>query len=524
MKKGYSLIFLLALTLLSHSVNAQLACALDPGWDTDGKLVADGSRLGENIIVQPDGKVLVSCNPFGDSYAYIKRYNPDGSLDASYGTAGQFTVQVAERRTDIDGMVLHNGTLYICGSTTTDIGGTNTYVYAAAIQANGGWENGFGTGGVKKFNSGITDFYIAGDIGVDGNGKIYMAGLEWLDNAFVVRMNTSGVLDASWDGDGVAFFATNNTDHWFEVIDLDFDKAGKVLIAGKKYKANNGSSIPVFWNVMIARFNSNGSLDGGFATGGVGLYSSGATNLDEGRRIQVTAQNDYVVIGNTYDGVDYDYSIVKVLNTGMVDPAFGNAGWSINDLELNNEMEYCLTGALLPDGRILATGNQGSGDTVHFALLALTPSGVRDNAFAPNGLFMNIFNQNNNSSSSGLALTSDGKIYLGGYTRTCANGVCGPLYMALSRYVGGTPSVSMSDPNALQFKIYPNPAHSGQQVQLQTVDADALVAVSLIDMSGREFAINPAGASFVLPDLCKGLYICRLQTDAGVVMSRLLVE
>ncbi len=61
-------LFTLTLILLTLTVQPQQPCALDPGWDTDGKLVADGSRPGDNIVVQPDGKVLVGCNPFGDSY------------------------------------------------------------------------------------------------------------------------------------------------------------------------------------------------------------------------------------------------------------------------------------------------------------------------------------------------------------------------------------------------------------------------------------------------------------------------
>jgi uncharacterized delta-60 repeat protein len=526
MKQRYAhALCLLALTLLTHTaLQAQQACALDPAWDTDGKLVADGSRLGDHIVVQPDGKILVACNPFGDSHAYVKRFNPDGSVDASYGTNGSFSVQVAERRTDIDGMALHDGILYLCGSTTTDIGGTNTYVYAAAVETNGGWHNTFGTGGVRKFNTVGADYYTAGDIGVDANGKIYVTGLEWLDNIFVVRLHANGTLDNAWDGDGAAYVATNDANKWFEINDLEFDKNGQVLITGKKYKANNGSPGPAFWNLMVARFTSSGSLDGSFATAGIGLYNSDLDNFDEGKRIAVTPSNDYVVIGNTYDNVDYDYSVVKVLQTGVVDPAFGTAGWSVNDLEMNNEMEYCLNGMVMADGRILATGNQGSGDTVHFSLLALTPTGQRDNAFAPNGLFVNIFNQNNNSSSSGMAMTDDGKIYLGGYTRTCVNGNCGPLYMALSRYFGGTPAVGVDAPHDITVSVFPNPVMAGQQLRIQGVDMGDVHEITLTDMSGRVVAMQPAGDRFTVPAVAAGIYLYRIVAAEKVYTSKVVVR
>jgi uncharacterized delta-60 repeat protein len=518
-------LFLLALTLtLSLTMQAQQACALDPAWDTDGKLVADGSRIAEAMVVQPDGKLLVACNPFGDSYSYIKRYNTDGSLDLSYGLGGSFQVQVAERRTAIEAMVLHNGTLYICGSTTTDIGGTNTYVYAGAITANGAWENSFATGGVKTFNSGLTDFYTASDIGVDANNKLYMTGLEWLDNLFIVRMSLTGNLDNSWDGDGVALLGTGNVDHWFEVNDIDFDKAGKVLITGKKYKANNGSAITPFWNVLVARYNSNGSLDGSFATGGIGLYNSAPSDFNEGRAIKVTPANDYVVIGNTYDGTDYDYTVTKVLSNGVLDPAFGNAGWSKNDLKFTQADEYCLTGALMSDGRILCTGNQGSGDTVHFALFMLHPDGSRDQTFAPNGLFLNIFNQNNNSSAQSMAVGADGKVYLGGYTRTCANGTCGPLYMALSRYLGGVPAVSVAPAQESTINLYPNPASPGQLLRFHGIDAADVVAAHLIDVTGKAVSIDLFASQLHIPSLPAGVYFCKLETVDAVIVRRLIIR
>lgn len=308
------------INLLPFPVVAQTPCSLDPTWDTDGKLVADGSRIADHMLVLPDGKLLVACNPFGDSYAFLKRFNTDGSLDVTYGSSGQMTIQVAERRTDIDGMAYHNGVVYLVGSTTTNIGGTNTYVYAAATTENGAFVSTFGIAGVKKFNSGITDFYTASDIVVDANGGIFVAGLEWLDNLFVMKITATGALNASWDGDGVAFIPTNNNDHWWDVYDMELDKNGQVLIAGKKYRANNGSTIPAFWNVLVARFNGNGTLDPTFASNGIGLYNRDPSHFDEAKSIMVTAANNYVTAGISYMGSDYDYSATGIFMMAPLTP------------------------------------------------------------------------------------------------------------------------------------------------------------------------------------------------------------
>lgn len=503
--------------------NSQSSCSLDPAWNGDGRLVADGSKIAEHIIALDNGQVLVACNPFGDSYAYLRRYNADGSQDLSFGTNGKFTVQVAERRTDIDDMRLHNGKIYLCGSTTTDIGGTNTYVYAAALDENGtAYDAGFGTAGVKKFNSGLSDFYTASAIKIGPDGKLYMAGLEWLDNLYVVRMSLNGTLDPTWDLDGRAFVQTGNANHWFELNDMAIGDDGKVVVAGKKYKANNGSSITPFWNLLTIRFNTNGSLDNGFASGGIGLFNSNPTDFNEANSISIGPGGSYVLTGNTYDGQDYDYTALKLDASGSPDLTFGNGGWSVNDLEAANRMEYSLSGMLLSDGRVMITGNEGSGDTVYFSILMLNPDGSRDLNFAPNGLFKHIFNQNNNSSSSGMALSQDGRIVLGGYTRTCANGVCGPLYMALSRYFGGTPMVAISAPIQDEMHFYPNPIHAGGLLRLDA--EEQFEEIEMMDLSGKAWTLKGAGNAFQLPELPKGLYLIRTMSQPGEAAFKILVD
>ncbi len=507
------------------SVFTQTPCSLDPTWDTDGRLVADGGRYSGAMLVLPDGKLLVACNPNNDSYAYLKRYNLDGSVDMTFGSSGLRIVQVAERRTDIDAMVFHNGIIYLVGNTTTDVGGTNTYVYAAALTQNGIFVNTFGVTGVKKFNSGNTDLYKATDILVDANGKILIAGLKSFDNLYVMKITTTGAMDASWSNDGIAFIPTNNSDHWWDLYDMELDKNGQVLITGKKYRANNGSTIPAFWHVFVARWNANGTLDNTFATNGIGLYNSDPTHFDEAKSIMVTAANNYVTAGITYMGSDYDYSALGILHNGAINPNFGVNGWSINDLLHGQDSENCLNATMLPDGRILQTGNQGSGDTVHFALLMLNPDGTRDNVFAPDGLFMNIFNQNNNSSGQAAAVDPSGKIYMGGYTRTCVNGTCGPLYMAISRYNNTFGTVtSIDNLTESDAVFFPNPAKSDGLVSVKGIDFAAVKSVELIDLNGKQSTLTMIADQIQLPTLPQGVYFLRITTETGQWVEKLRIE
>lgn len=62
--------------------------SLDTSFGTDGS-TADLLDSGTNLVVQPDGKILVAGTPSGSSSANaVARFNADGSVDAGFGSDG----------------------------------------------------------------------------------------------------------------------------------------------------------------------------------------------------------------------------------------------------------------------------------------------------------------------------------------------------------------------------------------------------------------------------------------------------
>lgn len=65
---------------------------LDPAFGTAGKVTTYFGRVGDAsaVILQPDGKLVAagSANAAGNSNFALARYNPDGSLDPTFGTGG----------------------------------------------------------------------------------------------------------------------------------------------------------------------------------------------------------------------------------------------------------------------------------------------------------------------------------------------------------------------------------------------------------------------------------------------------
>jgi uncharacterized delta-60 repeat protein len=75
--------------------------ALDLSFDGDGKVMTDfnvGADFALGLAIQPDNKVVATgyCEPQPEHLDFcLARYNPDGSLDPTFGDAGKATADIA---------------------------------------------------------------------------------------------------------------------------------------------------------------------------------------------------------------------------------------------------------------------------------------------------------------------------------------------------------------------------------------------------------------------------------------------
>ncbi len=113
---------------------------------------------------------------------------------------------------------------------------------------------GTGTGKVT------TDFDSGDDQGqsvtLQPDGKILVAGFSKGDFA-LVRYNSDGSLDTSFDGDGKVSTDIGSGDDRGHSVTIQAD--GKILVAGSSHNGKNT-------DFALVRYNSNGSLDTSFGT------------------------------------------------------------------------------------------------------------------------------------------------------------------------------------------------------------------------------------------------------------------
>lgn len=496
---------LFLLLTLSSFVNAQVPCALDNSFSGDGKVISDAGRLAENIVALTNGKSIVAYNAFGSGHVYLRRLNDDGSIDNTFGTAGKTTLQVASVSTVVKDMKVYNNQIYCCGSTST---GGNTYPFFARLSIDGLLDNTFGNGGINTNQQHYTYNSLTFE---PGTGKMLIGGMKDFDEIIVVRVHPSGYIDGNFGNLGETTFKTANTGEYYETRHINLDNDNKIILTGKYYVTQGVT----FSKTFIARLNSNGAKDNTFDNDAIAYYNSAAGNYDEGRRIFFNAINDYYVCGAAWKAnQDYDYSLMKVKNNASLDNSFDVDGWKLYNIGGTTPEEYLLNGAMMPNGNILMSGNQGSGDTVYFCMLMVKPDGSVDNNFAPNGVFKHIFGANNNNSSSALAVGLDGKIYLGGYTRTCANGTCGPLSSGIARYVGGqipnaTPQVQE---NEKTISIYPSIVSQNQWINLEMDPIDKQ-SIEILNLNGQAVSFELFQNKIKLINTAQGIYLLKIKNE-----------
>lgn len=343
---------------------------LDTSFSAIGTGLNDQTRA---VAVQPDGKVIAGgsfTSYNGTNAPFIARLNADGSLDASFTTMGLgLNGSVNALSIQTDGKV-------VAGGVFTSYNGSPS-PYVARLNSDGSLDTGFVAAGL-----GLDSTVHA--LTVQGDGKILIAGDFTAYNGTtrprIARLNSDGSLDAGFAPTGSGL---NNS-----VLAISIQSDNKILVGGY-LSSYNGTN-----QTRVARLNSDGSLDTGFAPTGSGLSS-----LVRAVSHQIDGK---VLVGGfftSYNGTSSPH--VARLNTdGSLDSTFTPTGTGLND--------WVHAISLRSDGKIVAGGFFTSyNGSPRPRLAQLQSDGSTDPDFSPgtSGLSASVY---------ALSLQSDGKALVGG--------------------------------------------------------------------------------------------------------------
>lgn len=360
-----SAVVLLAGVVLSPQARFAHAAGgdLDPAFDRDGRrvFVSSSEDRGLAVAIQPNGKIVVA----GDTDFF-------GTLDVlvmRFNRNGS-----ADSTFDNDGRRIY------------DEPGAEDHGQAVAVQAN--------------------------------DGKIVVAGYSNLfgrNNALLLRFNADGRLDPTFDNDGRRIVDSGVEDR-IQAVAIQRD--GKIVVAG--YSNELGAD-----DILVMRFNANGSLDSSFHNDGR-VIINGPGN-DRAQAIALHEPGGKIVVAG-YIGAtgNNDFRIVRLNANGSLDSQFaGNGQTSIRGFGGDDR---ALAVALQPIGqekKIVVAGYTNVLDANDFAVARLNANGALDSSF--NGSGRLIISDRGDNRVQAVAVQADAvdekdrKIVLAGYTNASGN-------------------------------------------------------------------------------------------------------
>jgi uncharacterized delta-60 repeat protein len=364
----------------------------------------DGARA---IAIQPDGKIVVAGHsdaPNGDSNFALVRYNPDGSVDTTFGDnsifPGTTLLDFRDRLVDeARAMILQpDGKIVVVGYSNAPTGQDGNFALVR-YNPDGTIDTNFGDNSIFP-GTVLTDF---GNGSFDGanavallpDGQIVVAGMvsgQGCNQAFgLVRYGINGVPDTN--------FGVNNR----VVTCLRGERAnanavviqpgGQIVAVGR----TNGPDGD--FNFGLARYNADGSLDSTFNGTSVnpGLSITDFDNMaqgdgtversfDEAMAAAIQANGQIVAAGTSDAPLSVDntnFALVRYDVNGVAVTSFGTNNRVLTDVD-NNTADHVLNSstdranaiAIQPDGKIVVVGGSDSppaNGNFNFAIVRYLP-------------------------------------------------------------------------------------------------------------------------------------------------------
>jgi uncharacterized delta-60 repeat protein len=290
--------------------------SLDLSFGTGGKVITDTGVSTESkaLAVQPDGKIVV-IGAYGINLhsTVVVRYTADGALDTSFGTNGIFFSVLLGPR---DIAIAADNKIYIAGSSGL-FSSPNWGVQLARINANGTADTSFGNNGVASISSSET---YTDQMVIQPDGKIVVTAKSYQNSVLtglIVRFNTDGSPDSGFgEGGRRRFGGFGSGDIFMGGVALQPD--GKIVLAGyarTPFQSFGDSSL------MLARLNPDGSSDASFS-GGI-VYHNLSADMDRATDIALQSDGKILISGTRADS---NAIAARFDSTGAFDASFGTGG------------------------------------------------------------------------------------------------------------------------------------------------------------------------------------------------------
>jgi uncharacterized delta-60 repeat protein len=240
---------------------------LDASFGSNGRVttaIGDGPQdYAYGVAVQADGKIVVagSSRSGAQQVFTLARYKTNGTLDPSFGSGGTVTTAIGIYAA-ASAVTLQPDAKIVVAGTTSD--GAQARFALARYEGNGTLDPSFGSAGTVTTAIGIRDDG-ASSLVLQPDGRIVAAGHSLSDPQYtffaLARYDANGALDARFGSGGTVTTAIGSD--WAFAYGLARQANGKLVAAGFSSPAGIPRSA-----LTLARYTPEGTLDSAFGSGG----------------------------------------------------------------------------------------------------------------------------------------------------------------------------------------------------------------------------------------------------------------
>ena len=421
-KKSIS-IFATTLVTISLSISDASAASgdLDLTFGTNGKVTTyfSGDDSGASIVLQSNGNIVVAGNMYnGNNYDFaVTRYNSDGSLDTSFSLDGKVTTDFGGDDYGTSVAIQSDGKIVVTGYGSS--GGNDDFAIAR-YNTDGSLDTSFDTDGKLLIDFGRYENGKA--LAIQTDGKIVLAGTSvalggLAANMHLLRLNTNGSLDSTFDSDGKVTTDIGPND---DALSIAIQNDGKLIIGG-------GSDASGNLETTLIRYNSNGSLDTTFNSDGIATIDFAISN-DAAYSVAIQSDGKIIAAGYADLGGQVVFALLRLNSNGSLDTTFDTDGKITTAFGSFYDGAYSVV--IQTDGKIIASGNSNNGSQALFATARYNTNGTLDTTFDTDGKITTAFGSFDDGANA-IAIQNDGKIVVAGYSDSGSGYV-----FALARYIG----------------------------------------------------------------------------------------
>ena len=388
---------------------------LDPAFGGAGKVISqisDSTDFAAAVAIQPDGKIVVAgeaVNAGTDDF-FVARYNSNGTLDPTFGSGGKVVTDFNNRDNAAYAVALQSDGKIVAGGYAKNASFSNVFALAR-YNPNGTLDTTFGVNGRTTLSfTNIND--VISSVIILPDGKILAAGSTFVNTLTtgidfsLARFNADGTLDTTFADNGkltTAIGAGNKSDY---LRDAKLQPDGKIVAAGysvTQFTTSDG-------DMALVRYNPNGTLDASFGSNGK-VVTDFQGGHDEAQAVVIQPDGKIVAGGLATTSTIYDFALARYNPDGTLDPAFDGDGKVTTsfstDVDLANDL------LLQPNGKLVAVGQTALGSG-NFALARYNANGSLDATFDGDGRLHTAVGSSEDAAYA-AALQPDGKILAVGY-------------------------------------------------------------------------------------------------------------